>query len=128
MRAIALRLLPAVAWLAAILAVSSMPRSMLHFDVFAGADKVAHLGEYLVLGFLVVAGLCWGIRRAQGLFLRASFAVPIMAITACADEWHQRWIPGRSSEIADLAMDLTGILAGSVIAILVLAARRPGKR
>ena len=60
--------------------------------------------------------------------MRALGAVPILALRACADEWQQSWIPGRSSEVLDLAMDLAGILAGSVVAMLVLTARRPGKR
>ncbi len=128
MRSAALRLAPAAAWLAIIILFSSLPRRMLDMPLFPGADKVAHMGEYLVLAILAVGGLGWGIHSLRGLFLRASLAVPIMALTACADEWHQRWIPGRTPDLADLAMDVSGIVAGSALAILVLHAGRPGKR
>jgi VanZ family protein len=115
------RLLPALLWLGLVITLSSLP---LRGPDLGSWDKAAHLGEYLVLSVLVVAGLhAGGIRR---LFLRTLVAVPIMALVAAADELHQRWIPGRSGDVLDLAADVAGIVlgAGLVLAIVWWRGRR----
>jgi VanZ family protein len=84
--------------------------------VHAAIRKLAHLGEYLVLGLLLAravgAGACWS-RRTGALAIA-------MAVTwAVADEAHQLWVPGRGAAVADVLIDS----AGAVGAQLLLARR-----
>jgi VanZ family protein len=70
-------------------------------------DKAAHYIAYMALGLLVVRALTHGLpaRITRGV------AVAAMAITigyGASDEWHQRFVPGRSSEVADLVADSLG--------------------
>ena len=116
-----LRLLPALVWLGLMITLSSLPLRGLGLE---GWDKVAHLGEYLVLSVLVVAGLHAG--GTGRLFLRTLVAVPIMALVAAADELHQMWVPGRSADVLDLTADVAGIVlgAGLVLAFVWWRGRR----
>jgi VanZ family protein len=121
-RGLALRFLPAILWLVAIISLSSMPLRGLRLP--HGFDKVLHLGEYVVLSVLVVLAL--RANGARGLFLRALAAVPIMALLAAADELHQWWIPGRCVDGLDLVADVAGIVLGAVVALGIVRARGPG--
>lgn len=120
MRSRILRLLPALAWLVAILVVSSLPLRGPELPL-AHLDKLAHLAEYGVLAVLALVGLDPGSTR--GLFLRTLAAVPIMALVAAADELHQRWIPGRSGDPLDLGADVLGILLGAGLVLAMVWAR-----
>lgn len=78
-------------------------------------DKVVHFTLYLVLGLLAL-------RTAPN----ASWRVAIIAVVAIAafgavDEWHQRFVPGRSADPRDWVADALGGGAGAALA---LAARR----
>jgi VanZ family protein len=44
-------------------------------------------------------------------------ALAAMALFGAADEWHQRWVPGRSSDALDWCADM----AGATIALLLVA-------
>jgi VanZ family protein len=72
-------------------------------------DKTAHYVAYMTLGLLVVRAL------AHGLPARITAMVAIVALVVtigygATDEWHQSFVPGRSSELADLAADALGAL------------------
>ena len=75
---------------------------------------------YLLLGGLCAA-FCRLLAPLSPLGPRAQhFALPLVFCTAAAacDEWHQYFVPGRSCEMRDVALDVLGALAG----ILLLAA------
>jgi VanZ family protein len=63
-------------------------------------DKVVHFSVYGLLGTLVCRqGRGW--RGAVG-------AVLVVSAYGAADEWHQSFVPGRSSEVADWVADTAG--------------------
>ena len=106
------RWLPALLWLALVLTATSIPNP----DVpnVPGGDKVAHTIMYGVLTLLVAHALS-GSRRLLG---AAAATVPLVALIAAVDEWHQLFIPGRSASVADWLADM----AGAGLALLVCGA------
>lgn len=110
-----LRLVPAIAWAAAVWFFSSLsePPGGEALDVPYG-DKAAHF--FL---FFVQAGLF----RFAGLSGRAAFAVTLAL--GALDELHQAFVPGRSPDALDLVADAAGAVLG---AWAVGWAARRGKR
>jgi VanZ family protein len=106
------RWLPALLWLAIILVATSIPNP----DVpsVPGGDKAAHAIMYGVLAVLVAYALAGG--RSARTALVAT--LPLVALLAAADEWHQRFIPGRSASMDDWLADV----AGAGVALLVSGA------
>jgi VanZ family protein len=82
-------------------------------------DKVVHFSMYCVLAALLARYVADG-RVA----LRAAI-VSVACATAfgAADEWHQKFIPGRSMEFADWVADTAGALVG-VVAMTAYAVRK----
>ncbi len=85
-----------------------------------GGDKVAHLVLY--------AGLAWFTARAAapGRRLPVLWTVAAVAAFGAADEWHQQFIPGRSTSAADWTADAAGGVLGALAASV--AARRAAAR
>jgi hypothetical protein len=101
---------PVVLWAGLIFGLSSVP------DLGTGLGgwdlvlrKVAHFGEYAVLGFFLV--------RAIGSELLALAAGIAYAFT---DELHQHFVPGRQAAFRDVAVDAAGVLVGVAVARRVL--------
>ena len=90
-------------------------------------DKVIHLALYAVLGVLVARAIAARRLMASPRLPRrprfATLAVASvgMALFAAADEWHQRWVPGRSGDVADWCVDV----AGGTFALLLAARLAP---
>ena len=79
-----------------------------------GTDKLVHGSIYAVLGWLSA-------RAADSSSLRATLIVLVaVALFGVADEWHQRFIPGRSSDTTDWVADTLG----AVTAVLAFQAAR----
>ena len=118
-----LRWSPPIVWAAVILTLTSLPASQLApvgAFAFPGADKLVHFGMYGVLGALVA--------RAVGPAAAGRALGPVlvgMALFAAADEWHQRFVPGRSAELPDFAADVAGAAAGYAAATYLLRRRIP---
>jgi VanZ family protein len=77
------------------------------------ADKLIHVVEYAILGWLVRRAI------AVGLDLPATpwwIAGALAALYGCTDELHQLFVPGRSGDGADAAADLLGGLLGARLA------------
>jgi VanZ like family len=94
--------LPVVAWATLIFALSSVP------DLGTGLGgwdlvlrKVAHAGEFAVLGALLL--------RALG---RAWPAVAAGVLYAVSDELHQSFVEGRHGSPVDVAIDAVGVTVG----------------
>ncbi len=114
------RWLPAAAWAATILVATSWPNP--DVPAVGGGDKLVHAGLY--------AGLAWLVARASQAGHRAASLAWVFAGVAAfgaADEWHQQFIPGRSTSAADWAADLTGAALGTAAAAAA-AARRAAPR
>jgi VanZ family protein len=80
-------------------------------------DKVVHASLYGILAFLVGQAMASQAMRA---FLVATLAI---AVFAAADEWHQRWIPGRGADPLDWLADLAGATIGFLLSRTALARR-----
>ena len=103
------RWVPALLWLALIFTATSIPNP----DVpsVPGVDKATHAIMYGVLAALVARALgpkaqvrSWLVGAAAGI-----------ALSGARDEWHQRFIPGRSASLGDWLADAAG--AGFVLLV-----------
>jgi VanZ family protein len=94
--------LPVVLWAALIFAFSSIP------DLGTGLGgwdmvlrKLAHAGEYAVLGALLLRAVA-----------NVPLAVALGTLYAISDEIHQAFVPGRQGSPVDVAIDALGVVCG----------------
>ena len=99
--------LPALAYIGVIFTLSSI-----HGQDIPGnlpyLDKIAHLLEYSLLGLLLGRAIRFTL-AGKGKALAAASTVLLGAAVGAADEFYQRGVPGRSSDIRDWIMDVTAI-------------------
>ena len=95
--------LPALAWAALIFVLSAQPTVPVDLD--SGSDKVVHLLAYAVLGALLARG-----QSRSG--MSAVTACLMGAAYGASDEWHQSFVPGRSTELGDWVADALGVVIG----------------
>jgi len=100
---------PVVAYMAAIFFMSSLHQAPMPPGV---SDKTAHAFGYMGLGFVIARALGGGLPPR---ITRRDFFIGLaIAVTyAASDEFHQRFVPGRDADLADLYADAMG----SVIAL-----------
>ena len=81
--------------------------------------KLAHFSEFLLEGFWLM--LCLRVYTRH--FVR-HMSWPILGgvLTALTDETIQMFVPGRSSSVRDVWIDTAGVIAGLLLALLILAA------
>lgn len=78
---------------------------------------LAHFGIYAVLGFLIALLLNeYALIYANMVF----YSVLSSFLYACTDEFHQKFVSGRSAQLEDIVTDTLGSLCGAVVALLVL--------
>jgi len=116
--------LPAVAYAALIIGLSSMADVHLPKVQFVEMDKVAHFCEYAVFCWLVFRSAAHlhprvGIEEAS--FLSLGF----VALFAFADELYQSFVPGRQSDPSDF---LTDVAAAMVVVVALRLIRRRSQR
>jgi len=92
-------------------------------------DKLAHGGEYFVLGLLLFAAIGRSISRSKpGTFL---FLLSIGVSIGALDEIFQSYIPGREMSIYDWIADAVGVGLGTGLAVQLRlgkqSAARPGQ-
>ncbi|HSJ63846.1 MAG TPA: VanZ family protein [Gemmatimonadaceae bacterium] len=115
------RWMPPILWAAVILTLTSLPASDFApagAFAFPGADKLVHFGLYAVLGILLARAVG---PSASGRTLGGVLVG--VALFAAADEWHQRFVPGRAADPRDFAADLAGAAAGFATATCLLRRR-----
>lgn len=83
---------------------------------FIMKDKLAHFGEYLVLGLLLFSGIGWTVSRSRIATFLFLFAVGVSI--AAFDELLQSYIPGRRMDLFDWLADAVGVAAGVGIGVL----------
>ncbi len=103
--------LPALLWAAVIFyfsAQSRAPQLSGQPGVQLALQKIGHATEYGIMAFLIYRPL----RRAHRLPLHRAllFAIILAATYAASDEWHQYFVPGRSAQLSDVAIDTTGAI------------------
>ncbi len=109
---------PVLAAMAAIFVASNTPNLG---DLPGGmSDKTAHVLAYAGLTLLVLratSGMRW-----SGVTARSALAAWLVAVGyGVSDEVHQRFVPGRTAALDDLAADAIG--AALAVALVFLAAR-----
>lgn len=75
--------------------------------------KAAHFFIYMLLGFFLYMSIRTIVKKE--IFLTGSICLAI----AVSDEIHQFFVPGRSMQIIDVGIDITGAMAGITIAFLI---------
>jgi VanZ family protein len=105
--------LPFISYAAVIFYLShqSDPTQGVHVPV---NDKVIHLVEFTVLGFLAVRAFCYPRLRdswKQSVLLSILFCF----LYAAFDECHQYFIPGRTASVYDFIADVSGALLGTFL-------------
>lgn len=89
--------------------------------------KCAHMSEYAILAALVLAAAaCRGERMH---FPHYGIALLTAFLYACTDEFHQRFVSGRSGSFTDVLIDTAGAAIGLLVifllTILVKKLRKP---
>lgn len=104
----------ACVWIATIYYLSSLSGLDLGID-FAAKDKLSHMVAYGLLGLFVL-----GTMRLSTMgysYNQVALATLIATAYGITDEWHQSYVPGRTSDPMDLVADCIGAL------LVTLAAR-----
>jgi VanZ family protein len=104
-----------VAWVVLTFFLTSFPNPRVPLP-FRFADKAAHLVIYAVMGLL-----CAFWRRESGVSAGRAIlsALFFTAVVGAVDEVHQVWIPGRSAEFFDWAMDALGGGVGAWFSVVL---------
>lgn len=109
-----------LAWAAVIFGLSSIPARHIPHIGFENFDKVAHACIYAVLGGLATLGFGHAWRGKRSAVWVVAAGVALATAYGASDEFHQRWTPGRSSDVWDLAADAVGSTVGAVTAASAL--------
>jgi len=114
--------LPAVAYMALIWALSSISQPPSTGGV-PFKDKGAHAIEYGGLAVLSARGMAATFVPGAGLRL-AVYNITFGSFWGLTDEIHQAYVPGRSSEVADVGADVVGAVLGTAAYLLWRRRRR----
>ena len=79
-------------------------------------DKLFHFVEYFILGALLVRAFANSSDKAN-FKLILLLSILIASIYGALDEFHQRFIPGRSPEIFDIFSDIIGSFSGALLSM-----------
>ena len=81
-------------------------------------SPVGHFAEYLIFGALLFNAL--RLHLGTGRVLTLVLAVAIASVYGMTDEWHQYFVPDRSCDPADWAVDTVAALCGALLARFAL--------
>ena len=100
-------------WIAAIYYLSS--QSYINIEIsFPAKDKLFHMAAYGLLGVFIL-----GIMRPNPTgysYNQAALATLIATVYGITDEWHQSYVPGRTSDPLDVVADFVGALLATLAA------------
>lgn len=113
------RWLPPLLWAGVILIGTSLPQAAVPLQT-SSIDKVLHFTIYTVFAYLLSRQISQDTTRWRA----AAGAVVIALAFGAADEWHQRFIPGRSTELADWMADSAGAILGALVFVLLHRRKR----
>lgn len=110
--------LPVVVYLAVIQVLGAQQNLQVPMIIF-NADKAVHILEYGTLGALLARA--WRATIGATSPLRtAMLAAGIGVAVGMADEFIQKFVPGRTSSVNDLLADATGLLLAQFVFLLVV--------
>ena len=95
-----------------IITASSIPKLRAPDLGFRFMDKVIHFGVYLILGFFIQRSFRIERPLSTKLWMVVFFTG---ALFGASDEWHQSFVPGRTTDIFDWTADCAGIACGQWI-------------
>ena len=78
--------------------------------------KVAHFSVYMLLGILL---MCTSETFKWQRVYKFDFSTMFAFLFASGDELHQRFVPGRSGEFADVCLDTMGAMIGVLIVLII---------
>ncbi|MCX5666122.1 MAG: VanZ family protein [Candidatus Omnitrophica bacterium] len=107
---------PVALWMAIIYFSSSIHGEDIPKIDIPNIDKLAHFVEYFILGALLVRAFANSSDKTN-FKLILLLSVLIAAAYGALDEFHQRFVSGRSPEIFDLISDIIGSLFGTLLSI-----------
>ena len=107
---------PVVLWMALVYYSSSIHGEDIPKIDIPNIDKLFHLVEYFILGALLVRAFANSSDRAN-FKLILLFSILIASIYGVLDEFHQRFVSGRSPEIFDIVSDILGSFSGVLLSI-----------
>ena len=96
--------------------VSSLPQIPYLHSTFALYDKVLHIIAYFIFGISLL--LAFVPYKKTSLKKKLIISIIIGVFYGATDEYHQYFVIGRSSEIADLIADIIGISLSSIFMIV----------
>ena len=88
-------------------------------------DKVAHFGEYAVLGFALAGSLRRDAPHRWPVVVLLAVAIGAAALYGASDEFHQRFVPGRDPDVHDWLADVIGATAGALASAALVRRREP---
>jgi len=114
----ALPWLSVIAWAALIFFLSAQPTPTTELGTW---DLILRKGAHMV-EFAVLCLLLWNAIRQTGMaFSQAlAIAVAVSLLYAFSDEFHQRYVPGRTAALRDVGFDTAGII---IIGLIIIALR-----
>ncbi len=117
---------PALGMMAVIFAASSVPNlTSLPGGV---SDHAGHFAGYALLSALLIRAIA-SARWAGVTWPASAAAVALSALYGVSDEWHQRFVPGRTAALDDWIADLLGAAtAAGLLAGVASVVRRRERR
>lgn len=104
---------PVLLYCCIIFGVSSIPNVQFPESV-PTSDKLLHMSEYAVLAALFARAVRAKSQTQWALLIWAN-AVFFVTFYGITDEFHQSYIPGRASDLADLVADISGGSIGAAV-------------
>jgi len=98
--------LPVLFWAGLAFYLSAQPKLPDVGPQFHNKDKIAHFVFYLIFWFLALLPLRYSHRFSLPVAITVAFL--ITASYGASDEFHQRFVPGRTCDVADWAADTFG--------------------
>ncbi|HEY6465653.1 MAG TPA: VanZ family protein [Candidatus Acidoferrales bacterium] len=93
---------------------SSQSLERMHFFI----RKSGHFTEYFILSLLILRGIRAGRKKVRLAWM--AIALLGVALYASLDEFHQRFVPGRTAAVSDVILDTTGGAFAQLAAGLLL--------
>ena len=79
-------------------------------------QKAMHVAVYAVLAMLWM----WTLESVESRVIRVVLTLVVCVGLGAMLEWHQTRIPGRFGTVADVVLNVVGVIAGLIAALLLL--------
>ena len=104
-----LKTAPMLTVMGAVFVLSHQPGDTFEELSFCFADKLAHIGLYLVMAATVMYALPDRVKRRRPL-IASVVVILVCLLYGCLDEFHQSFIPDRYPSVGDIIADIVGSL------------------